>query len=742
MRIPSGVTDQYIYFVAVDATDFTTRETGLSGFTVYRSRNGAAAAAYTTPTVNEVDATNMPGLYELLIDEDMTIGAGNDSEEIALHITVAGMAPVTRTIELYRPKITVGTTLDVTAGAVDDVTLVATTTTNTDMRGTDSAATAANLAVVDGVVDAILVDTATTIPATIATVDANVDAILVDTGTTIPGTIATVDANVDSILADTNELQTDNVPGLIAALNDIAATDIVSAGAITTLAGAVANVDLVDTCTTNTDMRGTDSAATASALATVDSNVDSILVDTGTTIPASIAVVDGIVDNILIDTNELQTDDIPTTLAGLATAAALATVDANVDAVLVDTGTTLPATLAGLNDLSAADVNAEVDTALSDIHLDHLLAVDYDPATKPGTATALLNELVENDAGVSRFTVNSLENAPSGTGASAATIADAVWDEVLSGHVTVGTTGKALDSAGGAGASAADIADAVLDEALSGHTTAGTLGKAIADIEADATAILTDTGTTLPASIATVDANVDSVLTDTGTTIPASIAALNDIAATDIVSGGAINTTAGAVDSVTLVGTTTTNTDMRGTNSAATASALATVDANVDLILADTNELQADNVPGTLATIAGYIDTEIAALVSAVNTIDGIVDSILVDTNELQTDLADGGRVDLILDAILSDTGTDGVVLTAAERNAVADAILDRDMATGSDSGSASIRTVRQALRFSRNKVTIAGGTLTVTKEDDTTASHTATVTTAAGDPITSVDPA
>jgi hypothetical protein len=50
-------------------------------------------------------------------------------------------------------------------------------------------------------------------------------------------------ANVADILADTNELQTDDVPGLIGALNDIAATDIVSGGAITTSAGlAEANV--------------------------------------------------------------------------------------------------------------------------------------------------------------------------------------------------------------------------------------------------------------------------------------------------------------------------------------------------------------------------------------------------------------------------------------------------------------------------------------------------------------------
>ena len=48
----------------------------------------------------------------------------------------------------------------------------------------------------------------------------------------------------------------------IAGLNNIAATDIVSNGPINTLAGAVTNVDLVDTCTANTDMRGTDGANT------------------------------------------------------------------------------------------------------------------------------------------------------------------------------------------------------------------------------------------------------------------------------------------------------------------------------------------------------------------------------------------------------------------------------------------------------------------------------------------------
>ena len=79
----------------------------------------------------------------------------------------------------------------------------------------------------------------------------------------------------------------------------------------------------------------------------------------------------------------------------------------------------------------------------------------------------------------------------------------------------------------------------------------------------------------------------------------------------------------------------------------------------------------------------------------------------------------------------------------AAELNAIADALLDRNMATGTDSGtdSTSTRTPRQALRALRNKVAIAAGTMDVKKEDDSTSSWTAAVTTTAGNPVSSVDP-
>lgn len=135
-------------------------------------------------------------------------------------------------------------------------------------------------------------------------------------------------------------------------------------------------------------------------------------------------------------------------------------------------------------------------------------------------------------------------------------------------------------------------------------------------------------------------------------------------------------------------------------------------------------ELDAGNLPADVAAVKA--DTA----------------AVLLDTNELQTDWVDGGRLDLILDAINSTVSTTGVVLTAGERNSIADAMLDRDMSTGADSGSPTVRTVRQALRSNRNKVTISGGTMTVTKEDDTTASWTAAITTTAGNPISEIDPA
>lgn len=102
MRIASGVVDQYIDFVAVSATTGE-RLTGLSSFTVHRSRNGGAVTAMTTPTVTEKSAGNMPGVYKLLMDEDMSIDAGDYTQVMTFHISATGMRDVTMSIELFNP---------------------------------------------------------------------------------------------------------------------------------------------------------------------------------------------------------------------------------------------------------------------------------------------------------------------------------------------------------------------------------------------------------------------------------------------------------------------------------------------------------------------------------------------------------------------------------------------------------------------------------------------------------------
>jgi len=88
-------------------------------------------------------------------------------------------------------------------------------------------------------------------------------------------------------------------------------------------------------------------------------------------------------------------------------------------------------------------------------------------------------------------------------------------------------------------------------------------------------------------------------------------------------------------------------------------------------VLADTNELQSDDIPGKIVTLDAVVDTvkvDTAAILVDTNELQGdwanggrldlLIDATLADTNELQGDWANGGRLDLLIDAILLDTGT------------------------------------------------------------------------------------
>lgn len=63
-----------------------------------------------------------------------------------------------------------------------------------------------------------------------------------------------------------------------------------------------------------------------------------------------------------------------------------------------------------------AEVQSEVDDAIRAVYLHMLFETAYTPASEPGSASGLLNVLMENDGGVPQFTANALEEGPSGGG--------------------------------------------------------------------------------------------------------------------------------------------------------------------------------------------------------------------------------------------------------------------------------------------------------------------------------------
>ena len=378
----------------------------------------------------------------------------------------------------------------------------------------------------------------------------------------------------------------------------------------------------------------------------------------------------------------------------------------------------LSSEVTALNDLSAADVNAEVDTALA----------DYDGPTK-----------AEMDSGFAAL------NDPT-----AGDIADAVWDEPMAAHVTAGTfsvevqshatsaeiialndlsaadvnaevdtaladydgpTKAEMDSgfAGLNDPTAATIADAVWDEAKAGHVAAGSFGE-----EVQSHALSTEISALNDISAADVRIEMDSnstqlqdILADTEITIPSLIAGLNDPSSADIADAVWDEGTVGHVTG--------------GTFGAQCVTIL-------NEVLIDTNELQTDDVPGLIAALndptaaaiadavwdeakAGHVgagtfgeevqahalSTEIAALndLSAAD-VNAEVDTAISDA-ALATAAA-LATVDANVDLILADTGTDGVALSATTINAIADGLLDR--ADGVEPASRGTEiTVREALR-------------------------------------------
>lgn len=167
--------------------------------------------------------------------------------------------------------------------------------------------------------------------------------------------LATVDNNVDLILEDTGT----TIPAQIGSLNNFDPAN-----------DTVANVTLVDTVTTNTDMRGTDNALLAASAPANFSDL-AITVTTGrvtvgtNTDKTGYSVASDGLDLVTAWTVDI-TGSVSNVTGGINTAAGTITTLDGLDTAQDSQHSTTQSAISGLNNISEAQVNAQVDTALSD----------------------------------------------------------------------------------------------------------------------------------------------------------------------------------------------------------------------------------------------------------------------------------------------------------------------------------------------------------------------------------------
>jgi hypothetical protein len=121
---------------------------------------------------------------------------------------------------------------------------------------------------------------------------------------------------------------------------------------------------------------------------------------------------------------------------------------------------------------------------------------------------------------------------------------------------------------------------------------------------------------------------------------------------------------------------------------------------NAELFFDGTGYAAANSTIGTCTTNTDMRGTDSAATAAALATVDGIVD------------------------AILADTGTDGVVLSTAYLNKIADHVLRRSWESAADSSDGDAKAFRSLLGAVAklvNKIAVAGATLSIFEEDDST---------------------
>jgi hypothetical protein len=394
--------------------------------------------------------------------------------------------------------------------------------------------------------------------------------------------------------------------------------------------------------------------------------------------------------NIALSTTEMQADEVTVEFIPVSNDFATRAVS------IVTSNLPTPADVLEVNSSSVtgvADFKADVSGLATSASIAALN--DFDPAADTVANVTTVGSVSGSVGSISGITF------PTGfSSLTVSAVADGVWDEAQAGHTTVGTFGYYLDDqisgipgggGGGTDWTATEKNQIRYRLGVDGTTAAPSVNspdlatQASVDIvDANVDSILVDTGTTIPGTIATVDANVDAILVDTGTTLPAQISGVE----------AKVDTVDANVDAV-LVDTGTT---IPGT--------IATVDANVDAILVDT---------GTT------LPAQISGVETKVDTVDTVVDSVKVDTA-----------------AILADTGTDGVAISTAQAQAIADEVLKRSVGNveGASLSEHSLATIVLAILESSR----SGASWTIKRTDGSTTQFTKVLTLDnAADPVVGV---
>ena len=244
-------------------------------------------------------------------------------------------------------------------------------------------------------------------------------------------------------------------------------------------------------------------------------------------------------------------------------------------AAVWDRLTSALSTASSIGKLLVDNVNATISSRASQTSVDTV-------AGYVDTEVAAILAAVDTEVAAIKAKTDNLPAAPAAVSdiPTATAVADQVWDEVLSGHLTSSTTGAALNAAGAAGDP--------WSTSLPGAYGSGTAGKIVGDnLNATVSSRLASASYTAPPSAATIAAAVWDYLTSAATTVGSLGKLLVDN----------VNATIGS--------------------RLASASYTAPLDANATRTALG---LATNNLDTQLSTIAGYLDTEIAAILAAVDT--------------------------------------------------------------------------------------------------------------------------